>query len=40
MGVIDMMYCETKDMLVDLLTKVLVKERHNILSKVLGLIVN
>lgn len=40
MGVIDMMYCETKDMLADLLTKALVKERHNILSKALGLIAN
>lgn len=40
MEVIDMMYCETKDMLADLLTKALVRERHNKLSKALGLIAN
>lgn len=38
MGVIDMMYCETENMLADLLTKALVKERHNMLGKALGLI--
>jgi hypothetical protein len=38
MGVIDMMYCETENMLADLLTNALVKERHNMLGKALGLI--
>lgn len=36
MGIIHMMYCETKDMLEDLLIKALIRERHNMLSKALG----
>lgn len=40
MGVIDMMCCETKGMLADLLSKSLIIERDNMLSKALGMIAN
>jgi len=37
MGVIDLKYCATEDMLADLLTKALVKDRHHMLTKAIGL---
>nr|BAB64354.1 unnamed protein product [Physcomitrium patens] len=38
MEVIDMKYCATEDMLADLLTKALVKDRYYKLTKGLGLL--
>jgi hypothetical protein len=40
MGVINMMYCEIKDMLENLLTEALIRERHTIMSKTLGFVAN